>query len=112
MVMVHTSKAIKGRNLLDLHLFDDASRGPWCSTILLATPHSWSLGSIGAVISILALAFDPSAQQIITYPNRTVVSLEQASNISRSQLFIAGPPTHAMLSVQNLIKRIPVGSLR
>jgi cellulose synthase/poly-beta-1,6-N-acetylglucosamine synthase-like glycosyltransferase len=58
----------KGRSVLDTQLFDDASRGPWGSLILLVTPHSWSLVSMGALVTILALAFDPFAQQLITYP--------------------------------------------
>ncbi|KAI1158857.1 hypothetical protein F5B18DRAFT_639260 [Nemania serpens] len=100
----HNCQATEGRNLLDLQLFDDASRGPWGSIVLLATPRSWSLVSIGAVVSILALAFDPFTQQIITYPSRTIVSLDQPSNISRAELFIAGSPSVSVLNVSGLIR--------
>ncbi|KAI1363073.1 hypothetical protein F5Y08DRAFT_354771 [Xylaria arbuscula] len=67
-------QSVEGRRVIDTQLFDDASRGPWGSLILLATPSRWSLASMGAVITILALAFEPFTQQITTYPVRQAVA--------------------------------------
>ncbi|XXG94969.1 hypothetical protein Hte_001228 [Hypoxylon texense] len=61
------------RRLIDLQLFDDASRGPWGSAVLL-----WSLCfrarvlvTFGfALITIVALGIDTSAQQVLTFPLR------------------------------------------
>jgi hypothetical protein len=52
----------------DLHVFDDASRGPWGSSSLLVSLHARSWASIGAIVTILALAFDPFVQQVLTFP--------------------------------------------
>ncbi|KAJ3565318.1 hypothetical protein NPX13_g7551 [Xylaria arbuscula] len=76
-------QSVEGRRVIDTQLFDDASRGPWGSLILLATPSRWSLASMGAVVTILALAFEPFTQQVTTYPVRQAVAPTTG----------AGPPT-------------------
>ncbi|KAI0551335.1 hypothetical protein F4679DRAFT_572456 [Xylaria curta] len=76
----------RSRSVLDLQLFDDASRGPLGSAMLLAT-RSWSLVSIGALVSILALAFGPFAQQLLLYPVRSAVAPNPPSNISWAQTY-------------------------
>ncbi|KAI1131416.1 hypothetical protein F5Y10DRAFT_233625 [Nemania abortiva] len=63
--------AEKPRKLINFQLFDDASRGPWGSVLLV-----WHLAfraqvlvALGfALITVLALGIDPSAQQIIKLP--------------------------------------------
>ncbi|KAI1749371.1 hypothetical protein F4782DRAFT_542235 [Xylaria castorea] len=63
--------AEKPRKLISFQLFDDASRGPWGSTLLV-----WHLAfrarllvALGfALVTVLALGIDPSAQQIIKLP--------------------------------------------
>ncbi|KAF2195305.1 hypothetical protein K469DRAFT_733964 [Zopfia rhizophila CBS 207.26] len=59
--------------LWDFFTFDSASRGPWGSLMLLGTTKCRHLVSLGAAIMILALAFEPFFQQIISYPTRDVV---------------------------------------
>jgi hypothetical protein len=49
---------------------DAASRGPLGSAILLLALRTRPLASLGAVITIFAVAFDPFIQQIIRYPSR------------------------------------------
>ncbi|KAI0894794.1 hypothetical protein F4806DRAFT_97267 [Annulohypoxylon nitens] len=65
---------IQQRRLADLQIYDDASRGPWGSAMLL-----WNLGvlriralvTIGfALITIVALGMDTTAQQILKFPMR------------------------------------------
>ena len=58
------------RRLRDFQSFDSASRGPWGSSIILFEHKGNSIASIGALIIILALAFDPFLQQVLTFPLR------------------------------------------
>ncbi|CAI7613061.1 unnamed protein product [Penicillium viridicatum] len=63
------------RRLRDLQSFDSASRGPWGSIIMLFQHKGTSIASLGALIIILALAFDPFLQQVLTFPLRQTPSL-------------------------------------
>ncbi|KAI1145894.1 hypothetical protein F4825DRAFT_442437 [Nemania diffusa] len=61
------------RKLIDLQHFDDASRGPWGSTLFV-----WHLAfrarllvALGfSLVTVLSLGIDPSAQQILGFPVR------------------------------------------
>ncbi|EXJ55040.1 uncharacterized protein A1O5_12779, partial [Cladophialophora psammophila CBS 110553] len=56
------------RPLLDLETYDMASRGPWGSlSLLLVTRHRHVGASIGAALTLLALAVEPFTQQILRY---------------------------------------------
>ncbi|KAI0814286.1 hypothetical protein GGR55DRAFT_701954 [Xylaria sp. FL0064] len=66
-------QSTEGRGINDIQLFDDASRGPWGSLVFLAMPSKWSLTSMGALLSIIALALEPFTQHLTTYPARDVV---------------------------------------
>lgn len=58
--------AEKEQRLYDLQIFDAASRGPWGAVrLLLARRIKPALVCIGAVVTIVALAMDPCAQQIL-----------------------------------------------
>ncbi|RYF38680.1 MAG: DUF3176 domain-containing protein, partial [Cytophagaceae bacterium] len=75
--------------------FDDATRGPWGATVLLCSRSIRPLASLGAVITILALAYDPFLQQLVRYPivrntvpsdeavTKKAISLDATSNFSR-----------------------------
>ena len=63
----------------DIQTFDSASRGPWGSASLLFSRHCCSFASAGALTTILALAFDPFIQQVLTHPSRAVASAGTAS---------------------------------
>lgn len=61
----------RAQRLVDLQLFDDASRGPWGSAVLITRliAYSRSLIAIGlACITIIALGIDPCAQQVLEFP--------------------------------------------
>ncbi|PSN64329.1 hypothetical protein BS50DRAFT_498919 [Corynespora cassiicola Philippines] len=60
----------RGSRIWDFQTFDSASRGPWGSLILLGTTKCKHLVSLGACITVLALAFEPFFQQIVTFPTR------------------------------------------
>lgn len=48
--------------------FDDASRGPWGSLRLIYSVHWTALvASSGALVTVLALAMEPFAQQVLSY---------------------------------------------
>ncbi|KAJ9663702.1 hypothetical protein H2198_000714 [Neophaeococcomyces mojaviensis] len=49
--------------LHSLQTFDDASRGPLGAIYLLADRKAWSIASLGAAVTLLALAYDPLVQQ-------------------------------------------------
>lgn len=51
---------------------DAASRGPLGAATLLYELHFWHLASLGAAVTLLALASDPFVQQTVTYPVREV----------------------------------------
>lgn len=59
--------------IAELQRFDVASRGPWGSlTLLLHADRKRALASVGAIITIAALAMDPFGQQIITFETRYI----------------------------------------
>ncbi|RJE20239.1 hypothetical protein PHISCL_07417 [Aspergillus sclerotialis] len=60
------------RPLNDLQSFDSASRGPFGSLLMCVQDRGRSLISIGALVTVLALAFDPFMQQVLSYPVRQV----------------------------------------
>ncbi|RDW74455.1 uncharacterized protein DSM5745_07117 [Aspergillus mulundensis] len=61
----------KGRaqKLAQFETFDEASRGPWGSIMLLTTV-KWNLATLGALITIFRLSFAPLAQQVLAFPER------------------------------------------
>lgn len=62
------------RSLQEVQVFEDASRGPWGSLELIWKLHLKSkLATWGALITILTLAMDPFAQQLVSYPSREVL---------------------------------------
>jgi hypothetical protein len=82
------------RKLADLETFDGASRGVWGSILLLTTV-KWNIATIGALITILRLAFSPFAQQVVLIEQRPIIfssdnaTFGYAHNYSRSILDLA-----------------------
>ena len=58
------------RPLQTFQTLDAASRGPLSAATLLYELHFWHLASLGAAVTLLALASDPFVQQAVTYPVR------------------------------------------
>jgi Protein of unknown function (DUF3176) len=58
--------------LQHFQIFDAASRGPMGAAWLLCQINSWHLASIGAIVTLIALASDAFVQQSVTYPLRSV----------------------------------------
>lgn len=77
------------RRLYDLQSFDEASRGPWGSlaVIVRCTRRGGSLMMLlGAIITILSLAFDPFMQQVLRFPVRQVDDTSVSASIQRAVL--------------------------
>jgi hypothetical protein len=83
------------RELSDIQTFDDATRGPWGAIVLLCSRSIRPLASLGAAITILALAYDPFLQQLVRYPvldknvfskeatTKQAISLDATSNFTK-----------------------------
>lgn len=56
--------------LIDFQAFDNASRGPTGSLILIGKLRGLNLVILGAAITVCSTAFGAFAQQIVTYPLR------------------------------------------
>ncbi|KAL4886121.1 hypothetical protein BJY04DRAFT_213656 [Aspergillus karnatakaensis] len=57
--------------LQTLETFDHASRGPLGSLYMIFAHKGLSLASLGAMVVVLLLAFDPFLQQVLSYPTRS-----------------------------------------
>ncbi|KAI1809390.1 hypothetical protein GGS20DRAFT_308038 [Poronia punctata] len=91
-----------GRSVLDTQLFDDAVRGPWGALVLVATSSRWSFVSIGALVSVLALAFEPFTQQVITY------NTYQRTNFSNTALPVSNLSQAKILELDNGYTTFPI----
>lgn len=58
------------KKMWDFEIFDNASRGPWGSFLLLVRTKGKSLAAIGAAVTIFAMALDPFFQQVVHYGKR------------------------------------------
>ncbi|KAF2184597.1 hypothetical protein K469DRAFT_739266 [Zopfia rhizophila CBS 207.26] len=57
------------KKMWDFEIFDNASRGPWGSFLLLIRTKCRTLAALGAAIVIFSLALDPFFQQVVSYPS-------------------------------------------
>jgi hypothetical protein len=73
----------KSNKMWDFEIFDNASRGPWGSFVLLVRTKGTSLAALGAAITIFSMALDPFFQQLVTYPTRLVLNPSLNSTIPR-----------------------------
>lgn len=75
--------------LYHMQAIDQASRGPWGSMEVLlrglSGSKTGSLTYVGAFLTVLALAVDPFAQQILKFPSRTVTALNATAFTQASQ---------------------------
>ncbi|KAI1474230.1 hypothetical protein F4774DRAFT_342965 [Daldinia eschscholtzii] len=78
-----TREGQAGRQLIDLELIDNASRGPWGSFIWL---YNYPLGlhfiSFGALLTTLVVGVDVFSQLLITTEGRAVIDTQQTAHIS------------------------------
>jgi hypothetical protein len=58
------------KQMWDFEIFDNASRGPWGSFLLLIRTKGRALAALGAMIMLCSLALDPFFQQVVDFPSR------------------------------------------
>lgn len=58
------------KQMWDFEIFDNASRGPWGSVLLLIRTKGKSLAALGAMITLGLMALDPFFQQVVDFPDR------------------------------------------
>ena len=68
----------QSKPLKDFEDFDRASRGPWGSLVLLGSLRGRDLATVGALLTLIALAIDPFAQQILHFVPCSVPVVGQA----------------------------------
>ena len=74
--------APRTRPLRRLHAFDTASRGPWGAfTFVWYTRGTATLASIGAIITVCMLAFEPFTQQIISTSARSALRTNETATV-------------------------------
>tara|TARA_R110002003_G_scaffold70_12_gene6435 strand:+ start:65389 stop:67827 length:2439 start_codon:yes stop_codon:yes gene_type:complete len=75
---------IKGdsKKMWDFEMFDNASRGPWGSLLLLIHTKGKTIAALGALVTLFALALDPFFQQVVVFPERWTLQ-ETNSSIPR-----------------------------
>lgn len=61
------------KQMWDFEIFDNASRGPWGSLLLLIRTKGRALAALGALIMLCALALDPFFQQVVDFPERSAL---------------------------------------
>jgi hypothetical protein len=89
----------KPRTLAQLQVFDEASRGPWGSFVLFwrtrgaAAP---ALALPGALITVFMLAFEPFAQQVVSFLTRNAALHNVTGSVS-AITSLTGPNTNATL---------------
>ncbi|KAK7937402.1 uncharacterized protein PG986_014270 [Apiospora aurea] len=97
------------RRLADLQTFDRASRGPWGALQLVwdTRGRAW-ITKAACILSIVALAYEPTAQQVLSYEAR-----ETLSNNATASLSIAKNWTAASLQTDaaDFSKQVAVQSL-
>ncbi|KAF2110762.1 hypothetical protein BDV96DRAFT_500641 [Lophiotrema nucula] len=64
------NKSKESKKMWDFELFDNASRGPWGSFMLLLRTRGRSLAALGAAVTLFALAMDPFFQQVVGFPEK------------------------------------------
>ncbi|TRX96904.1 hypothetical protein FHL15_002210 [Xylaria flabelliformis] len=101
---VHLSRAEV--SLSDITLYDEASRGPLGSLILLVKAREWGITSIATVVIVLSLAITPFVQQSTS--TRFVPYQETSASYSIRLVYDNSAPGYSSLS-NNLIARFYQG---
>ncbi|KAI4698435.1 hypothetical protein J4E81_005658 [Alternaria sp. BMP 2799] len=67
------------KQMWDFEIFDNASRGPWGSLLLLIRTKGRALAALGAMIMLCSLALDPFFQQVVDFPDRWALRNESSA---------------------------------
>ncbi|KAI0401500.1 hypothetical protein F4802DRAFT_600974 [Xylaria palmicola] len=81
------------RRLNDLEAFDEASRGPWGSFLLVLKFRRWTILASGlAITTLVSLLVEPTAQQILDFPSREALMKGADVEIVNSHVFSLSDP--------------------
>ncbi|KAF1970271.1 hypothetical protein BU23DRAFT_474533, partial [Bimuria novae-zelandiae CBS 107.79] len=83
---VNNDKSTQSKKMWDFELFDNASRGPWGSFMLLLRTKGKSLAALGAAIILLALAMDTFFQQVVKYLRAMARTVNESFSSTRYQI--------------------------
>jgi hypothetical protein len=78
------------RQMWDFEIFDNASRGPWGSLLLLIRTKGKTLAALGAMITLCMMALDPFFQQVVDFPDRWSLDETIISSIPRTLRYDPG----------------------
>lgn len=73
-----------------VQIYDSASRGPWGSMFMLFYDKGKSLVTVGSLIMILSLAFDPFVQQILRTPVQGTAAFSREATVEQCREFTFG----------------------
>ncbi|KAK7909055.1 hypothetical protein PG985_014933 [Apiospora marii] len=98
------------RRLNDLQTFESASRGPWGSLRLIWTTRgkAW-ITKAACVVTVAALAFEPTAQQVLSFETRDTVSgnatasLSVATNWTSASLMLGEESFYKQVETQGIL---------
>ncbi|KAL0265060.1 hypothetical protein SLS55_001018 [Diplodia seriata] len=79
----------EARPLHDIARFDHASRGLWGSLKFIRYLHVQNIATLGAIITVLAVASDPFIQQVIRYHSCAQDEASEAASILRTNNYTA-----------------------
>jgi hypothetical protein len=79
------------KQMWDFEIFDNASRGPWGSVLLLLRTKGKALAALGAMITLCMMALDPFFQQVVDFPDRWALQ-ETPSRIPTTTRYEPGLP--------------------
>lgn len=94
---LHFKSAV--RQLRDLDLFEEASRGPLGAVRLLVSGRPWRMVSVGALVTILALALDTFVQQVVKFDTRDVTVDDGRASFGLAHSYVAGTITNSVGSL-------------
>ncbi|KAJ9613578.1 hypothetical protein H2200_003520 [Cladophialophora chaetospira] len=94
-------KGEKARSLSHAQTFDDASRGPLGALELFGSAPRKSVASLGAMLTLLALAYDPFVQQVINIAPEVRYSVSSKVVTEQATKFVAKPSEQRSVQALN-----------
>lgn len=88
---------VRKQKLVDFQAFDDASRGPTGSLILIGKLRGLHLVILGAIIAVFSIVFGAFAQQVVTYP----LHLHPSGNATTPMILNITGMNNLLVSINN-----------
>jgi hypothetical protein len=88
------------KQMWDFEIFDNASRGPWGSLLLLMRTKGKALAALGAMITLCMMALDPFFQQVVSFPDRWALQ-ETVSKIPKTIRYDPGVGKEYLDGIEN-----------